>query len=159
MNKFKVLFINLICGGVVPGRIRNYLLKCLGHEITVLYPGCRVGLGNGHLYMGKGSYCNHGCFFDLGESIHIGKDVAVGMNVHFITTTHAIGNSSRRASTVIRKPIFISDGSWIGADTTILPGVRIGKGVVVGAGSLVTKNLEDNRVYVGRPAKRMRNLT
>ena len=108
--------------------------------------------------MGFQSYCNYGCFFDLGECIYIGNNVAIVMNVKFITTSHEIGEPSRRAAKPIREPVYVGDGSWIGADTTILPGVRIGKGVVVGAGSLVTKDLDDNSIYVGRPAYKIKEL-
>ena len=80
--------------------------------------------------------------------MYIGNNVAIGMNVKFITTSHEIGQSSRRASTPIRKPIYVGDGSWIDADTLILPGVKIGKSVVVGAGSLMTRDLDDNCLYV-----------
>lgn len=158
MNKYKILLLNAIMGGVIPGKVRNWLLRFFGHHVSALYPGCKFGLGNGHLYMGFQSYCNYGCFFDLGECIYIGNNVAIGMNVKFITTSHEIGEPSRRAAKPIREPVYVGDGSWIGADTTILPGVRIGKGVVVGAGSLVTKDLDDNCIYVGRPAYKIKEL-
>ena len=158
MIKYKILLQNLIMGGVIPGKVRSKLLKLFGHHVSSLYPGCKFGLGKGHLYMGIKSYCNYGCFFDLGESIYIGNNVAIGMNVKFITSSHEIGQSSRRASTPIRKPIYVGDGSWIGADTIILPGVKIGKGVVVGAGSLITRDLDDNCLYVGRPVYKIKEL-
>lgn len=123
-----------------------------------MYPACKFGLGRGHLYMCSNSYCNFGCFFDLGADIHLGKNVAVGMNIHFITTSHEVGSSKGRAAKPIRKPMYVCDGCWIGADTTILPGVTIGKGTVVGAGSLVTKDLEANALYLGRPAKKIKTI-
>lgn len=74
------------------------------------------------------------------------------MNVHFINGTHEIGDENRRAGNGITKKIVVGSGSWIGADSVIMPGVRIGKGVIVGAGSLVVSDLEDNAIYIGRPA-------
>ena len=145
-------------GGCVPGKIRNWILRLFGHRVTGMNPACKFGLGNGHLYMGSDSYCNFGCFFDLGDDIFIGKNVAIGMNVHFITTTNEMGSASRRAARPVFKSINIGDGCWIGADSIILPGVTIGRGTVVGAGSLVLMDLEDNSLYVGRPAKKIKNL-
>lgn len=75
------------------------------------------------------------------------------MNVHFINGTHEIGDETRRAAQGITKRIVVGDSSWIGADTIIMPGVTIGKGVIVGTGSLVTSNLDDNAIYFGRPVR------
>ena len=56
------------------------------------------------------------------------------------------------------KPVHIGDGSWIGANCTILPGITIGKGCVVAAGAVVVKDCEDNCMYGGNPAKLIRQL-
>ena len=81
------------------------------------------------------------------------------MGVTFTTHTHQIGSSMRRAPRdTIFKPIVVEDGCWIGANVTILPGVRIGKGTVVGAGSIVVHNLDENSVYVGNPARKIKQL-
>ena len=80
------------------------------------------------------------------------------MNVHFINGTHEIGTVKRRASTGITKEIHVGDGTWIGADSVIMPGVTIGKGCIIGTGSLVIEDCEDNYIYVGRPAKKLRKL-
>ena len=80
------------------------------------------------------------------------------MNVHFIYGTHEIGDENRRAAQEITKRFVVGAGSWIGADTIIMPGVTIGKGVVVGTGSLVTNDLEDNAIYFGRPARFYKKL-
>ena len=68
------------------------------------------------------------------------------------------GGGTRRAGQSITKPIVIGEGSWIGADTYILPGVTIGKGCIIGAGSLVVKDCLDNCIYIGRPARLIRKL-
>lgn len=80
------------------------------------------------------------------------------MNVHFINGTHEIGDESRRAAKNVTKRIVVGSGSWIGADTIIMPGVTIGKGVIVGTGSLVTSDLEGNAIYFGRPARLYKKL-
>ena len=80
------------------------------------------------------------------------------MNVHFINGTHEIGDETRRAAQGITKRIVVGDGSWIGADTIIMLGVTIGKGVIVGTESLVTSDLDDNAIYFDRPARLYKKL-
>lgn len=94
----------------------------------------------------------------MGDDIEIGQNCNIAMNVHFINGTHEIGDETRRAAQGITKRIVVGDGSWIGADTIIMPGVTIGKGVIVGAGSLVICNLDDNAIYFGRPARLYKKL-
>lgn len=108
--------------------------------------------------MGGGTFINYNCWFDLGDDIIIEENCNIAMNVHFINGTHEIGDNKRRAGKGITKKIVVKSGAWIGADTIIMPGVTIGNGVVVGAGSLVTKDLEDNAIYLGRPASLYRKL-
>lgn len=104
------------------------------------------------------SFVNRGCVFDNSASIEIGERVMVGMEVMFVTSTHALGSSERRAMEVTSAPIVIGDGSWIGSRATILPGVTIGVGCVVGAGSLVREDCQPNGLYAGVPAKRIKSL-
>ena len=89
----------------------------------------------------------------MGDDIYIGENCNIAMNVKFINGTHEIGNQNRRAGAGITGKIWVGSGTWIGADTLILPGVKIGTGVIVGAGSLVTSDLADNGIYIGRPAR------
>ena len=100
-----------------------------------------------------GTFINYNCWFDLGDDIIIGSKCNIAMNVHFINGTHEIGSMERRAGGGITGKIIIGDGTWIGADTIILPGVTIGKGCIIGAGSLVLSDCEGNCIYFGRPAK------
>lgn len=109
-------------------------------------------------YLSGGTFINYNCWFDLGDDIEIAENCNIAMNVHFINGTHEIGDENRRAGNGITKKIVVGSGSWIGADSVIMPGVRIGKGVIVGAGSLVVSDLEDNAIYIGRPAHLHRKL-
>ena len=106
----------------------------------------------------SGAFINYNCWFDLGNDIVIGENCNIAMNVHFINGTHEIGNETRRAAQGITKRIVVGDGSWIGADSIIMPGVTIGKGVVIGAGSLETSDLDDNAIYFGRSARLFKKL-
>lgn len=108
--------------------------------------------------MGSKSSVNYHCFFDLGADIIIGNNVEIGFRVTFVNSSHVFGSNSHRAGKGFARPIVIEDGCWIGANVTILPGVTIAKGCVIGAGALVSKDCEANGLYVGVPAKRIKAL-
>ena len=75
-----------------------------------------------------------------------------------INASHEIGPIEHRAGKGINAPIRIEDGCWIGANVTIMPGVTIAKGCIIGAGTLVTEDTEENGIYVGIPARLIRKL-
>lgn len=89
---------------------------------------------------------------DIKDNVTIGRNIHIGPDVKFVCFTHEIGNSEQ----VRYGNITIGDGTRIGRNCTILPDVMIGKGCVIGAGGLVNKDCEDNGVYVGVSAKRIR---
>ena len=93
---------------------------------------------------------------DIKDNVTIGRNTHIGSDVKFVCFTHEIGNSVQRVNKVRYGNITIGEGTWIGCNCTILPDVMIGKGCVIEAGSLVNKDCEDNGVYVGVPAKRIR---
>jgi maltose O-acetyltransferase len=76
----------------------------------------------------------------------------------FCTSTHEIGSRERRGGKSISIPIKVGNGCWIGARSMILPGVTIGDGCIIAAGSVVTKDCEPNGLYAGTPAKRIKDL-
>ena len=80
------------------------------------------------------------------------------MNVHFCTNSHEKGSTDRRAGIETYGKITVGQGSWIGADTIIMGGVNIGYGCIIGAGSLVANDCENNSLYFGRPVKKVRSL-
>ena len=80
------------------------------------------------------------------------------MNTCFICLSHFIGDSNKRAGKNIYSNIHVGKGSWIGANVTVLPGVSIGNGCIVAAGSVVISDCEDNCLYAGNPAKKKRYL-
>lgn len=77
----------------------------------------------------------------------------IAYKVTFITSTYEIADRERRAGKPISEEITVGDGTWIGANVTILPGVNIGSGVIIAAGSVVVYDCEDNSIYAGNPAK------
>ncbi len=117
--------------------------------------GRRVAI-EGPVKLGYGSSIREGC---VAISHTTFEDwVGISSNVHFITFTHDIGDVTRRVGKIKFKPILIRSGTWIGTRTTVLPGVTIGVGCVIGAGSLVTRDIPDNSLAIGRPAQVIRKL-
>ena len=108
------------------------------------------------VYFGNDVFINKFYQFHIGYSdatITIGDNVWVGMDVCFVIPTHDIGDYNQRAGKAIYRDIVIGKGCWIGARSTILPGVTIGEGSIIAAGSIVTKDVPANTLYGGVPAK------
>ena len=116
--------------------------------------------------MGEGTFANIGLIAaNNGESnIWIGKNVSIAPYVTLVSIATAnngdeINKLPYVATNLTKKsPIIIEDEVWIGANVTILPGVTIGRCSVIGAGSVVTQSVEPYSVYVGVPARRIRDL-
>lgn len=87
----------------------------------------------------------------------IGNDTLIASHVSIITVTHDT-QSIKYNQSLITKPINIGNNVWLGAHSVILPGIVIEDNVIVGAGSVITKNLEKNSVYAGSPAKKIKDL-
>ena len=107
-----------------------------------------------------GTYCfvNWGAvFLDVGP-ITLGNSVQLGPNVQLLTATHPLGAAERRAGWQRSGPISIGDDAWLGGGVIVLPGVTIGAETVVGAGSVVTRDLPPGVVAVGNPARVVREL-
>ena len=154
------LAVNVILASpLVPRIVRAVLLRAVGMQIEAygIYPRCTFRTTR--MRVGKGVVINTGCYFDNDVPIEIGANVGIGMQVTFVTSTHKIGPSTLRAGKIQLLPISVADGCWIGARATILPGVTIGRGCIVAAGSVVTGDCAPYGVYAGVPARRVRELS
>ena len=90
--------------------------------------------------------------------VHIGDYVMIGPNTLITTVNHPITPKGRREHLGIGKPVTIGNDVWIGGNVTILPGVTVGNNVVIAAGAVVTKDVPDNCVVGGVPAKKIRDI-
>lgn len=97
-------------------------------------------------------------YADVCSPITLGDRVWIGHHAVLITTNHEIGTEWQRCGGWKPSPIVIGNGVWIGARVTVLPGVTIGQGAVVAAGSVVTKDVPPNTLVGGVPAKVIRTL-
>lgn len=130
------------------------------------------GSCKGSVAVQKGFVCDCGKNIHTGENfsanyhvtildiapVIIGDNVMLAPNVLITTVGHPLDPAGRRQHLAKAQPVHIGNDVWIGANVVILPGVTIGSNVVVGAGAVVTKDLADNGVYAGVPARLIRKL-
>ncbi|RKR05691.1 acetyltransferase-like isoleucine patch superfamily enzyme [Flavobacterium sp. 90] len=110
-----------------------------------------------NITIGKNVFVNHACTFMDRGGITLEDNVLIGPKVNLITTNHPINPVERRAT--ISMPIVIKKGAWIGAGATILPGVTIGINSIVAAGAVVSRNVPDNTIVGGIPAKIIKSIS
>jgi acetyltransferase-like isoleucine patch superfamily enzyme len=110
-----------------------------------------------NIHIGKNVFVNHACTFMDRGGITLEDNVLIGPKANLITTNHPINPSERRAT--ISQPIVIKKGAWIGVGATILPGVTIGENSIVAAGAVVSKDVPDNTIVGGIPAKFIKSIT
>lgn len=139
-------------------KIREVFSRLIGKtadESFFLIPPFFTDFGE-NINIGKNVFVNHACTFMDRGGITLEDEVLIGPKVNLITTNHPLNPSERRAT--ISHPIVIKKRAWIGAGATILAGVTIGENSVVAAGAVVTKDVPDNTVVGGVPAKVIKKL-
>jgi maltose O-acetyltransferase len=136
---------------------RRLLGELLGHFglMSEIRPPFYCDYGS-QVSMGARSFANFGLVALDPAPIVIGDDVQIGPNVQLLTPTHPIDPDQRRAGWEAAAPITIGDNVWLGGGVIVLPGVTIAANTVVGAGSVVTRNLPAGVVAVGNPARVIR---
>jgi serine acetyltransferase len=106
------------------------------------------------LIIGPRTYINRHSFFDASELIEIGADCMIGPFCYLTDHDHSPDASGRPGGGALRStPTCIEQNCWLGAHVTVLKGVRIGEGSIVGAGSVVTKSIPAGSTAVGNPAR------
>jgi acetyltransferase-like isoleucine patch superfamily enzyme len=141
-----------------PAQVRELLARLTGRPIddtVTLFPPFTCDFGK-NLSIGKRVFINSGCRFQDQSDITIGDDCLIGHNAVIATLQHDIAPSRR--GDVIPAPVVIGRNVWLGANVTVLPGVSIGDDAVIGAGSIVTKNIPAGCIAVGSPARVVRTI-
>ncbi|MEO3922949.1 sugar O-acetyltransferase [Micromonosporaceae bacterium B7E4] len=133
------------------------LLGAVGEQVVVRPPfHCDYG---SQIRIGDRSYLNFNAVLLDVAAIEIGADVQVGPNVQLLTPHHPLDPEQRRTGWEAARPITIGDNVWLGGGVIVLGGVTIGPDTVVGAGSVVTRDLPAGVLAVGNPAQVRRPLT
>ena len=109
--------------------------------------------------VGKNFYSNHNLVILDCAEVTFGDNVFVGPNFGFYTAIHPIDAHQRNTGIELAKPIKVGSDVWFGGGVTVLPGVTIGNNVVIGAGSVVVKDIPSGVVAVGNPCKPIRKIT
>ncbi len=139
-------------------QFRERLSDIIGSKIdksTTIFAPFHTNFGR-YIKIGKNVFINHACsFLDMG-GITIGDNVLIGPKVNLVSENHPIDPAQRNC--LIGKPIVIKNNAWIGASATILPGITIGENSIVAAGAIVTKDVPDNTIVAGNPAKQIKNI-
>lgn len=110
------------------------------------------------LVIGEGAWIGRNLTIHGNGVVKIGRKCDIAPDVTLLTGTHKIGSRIRRAGRGQTDNVSIGDGCWIGARVTILPGVEVGDGAVVSACACVTKNVPDDMLVGGVPAKAIKEL-
>lgn len=134
---------------------RPFLGSCgknlrLGRNITFYNPS--------QINIGDNVYIAYGNWFSAAEKIKISNEVIIGPNSVFSSSNHTKKHGSFRYGEPVKKPIVVGDGTWIAGNCSIVSGVKIGKGVLVAANSVVNKNVENDVMVAGVPANTVKKI-
>ncbi len=138
--------------------VHVYMGKILGkplEESTTVLPPFYIDYGK-PVTIGKRCFIQQCCTFFGRGGITVGNDVFIGPKVNLITINHDVDPDNRSAT--YGRPIKIEDKVWIGINSTILPGVTLGYGAIVGANSVVTKDVPPMTVVAGNPARIIKRI-
>lgn len=143
------------------GEKRFQLLKEMFAEIgedSYIEPPLHANWGGHHVHFGKRVYANFNLTLVDDSHIYVGDYTMIGPNVTIATAGHPILPELREKNYQYNIPVHIGKNCWLGAGVVVLPGVTIGDNTVIGAGSIVTKDIPANVVAVGNPCKVLREI-
>lgn len=138
--------------------------KKLKEMLAEVGDGCYIespffsNFGGRHVHLGKDVYANFNLTLVDDTHIYIGDRTMIGPNVTIATAGHPILPQLRQQGLQYNMPVHIGKNCWLGAGVIVLPGVSIGDNSVIGAGSVVTRDIPANVVAVGNPCRVMRSI-
>lgn len=146
-------------GGYHPaGELRALLSELIGREVPDsfgLFPPFHSEFGQ-NVHLGEDVFINAGCIFQDTGGLWIGARSLIGHGCTLTTLNH--GEDPARRGDMIPAPIRIGEDVWLGARVTVVPGVSIGDGAIVGAGSLLTRDVPARAIVAGVPARVLREV-
>ena len=137
-------------------RLLEQLLGSMGREVQIepMF-WCDYGF---HITAGEGLYVNHNCVILDCAQVTFGDHVLIGPNCGFYTAGHPMDAQTRNTGEEFAAPITVGSSVWFGGNVTVLPGVAIGDGAVIGAGSVVSRDIPAGVLAVGNPCRPVRTL-
>lgn len=141
-----------VTSGILPNPLRKWYLRCFGIKIgkkSSIHRGCRF-FHVGKFKMGNDSVINFGCYLDNRRGIKIGDNVGIAHNTKIYSLGHDMESPKFETKGA---QVIIKDNAFIFSNALIMPGVTIGEGAIVLAGSVVTKDVEPWTIVGGNPAK------
>lgn len=140
---------------------REEMLKTMFAEIgesCYIEPPLHANWGGKHVHFGKNVYANFGLTLVDDTHIYVGDGTMIGPNCVIATAGHPILPELREKQYQFNIPVHIGKNCWLGAGVLVMPGVTIGDNSVIGAGSIVTKDIPENVIAVGNPCKVLREI-
>lgn len=156
LARYSILKLGNVPSHCVRNFIYKYLLRMKLDKNVVIYGGAEIRNPEA-IKIGRGSIIGDEAKLDARNKIVIGKNVNLSTGVWIWTEQHEVNDPLFGDDKKIDKCVEIGDYVWIGSRAIILPGVKIGEGVVVAAGAVVTKDCENYGIYGGVPAKKIGN--
>ena len=142
-----------------PDEVRTLLSELFGYEVPQslrMFPPFYTDFGR-NITVGENVFINACCHFQDHRGVVLGDGCQIGHNVVFATLNHGLSPEDRRHT--YPAPIVLGKNVWVGSNSTILQGVTIGDNAVVAAGAVVNRNVPDNVVVGGVPAKIIKKIT
>ena len=136
--------------------ILQQMLGAIGQN-SIIWPPFYCSYGK-NTYLGDHVFLNYMCTILDNNEVRIGNHVMIGPLVQIYTVAHDLQAEARIQGWEVAKPIVIDENVWIGGGAILLPGVRIGQNAVVGAGAVVSRNVPENTVVAGNPARVIREI-
>jgi len=137
--------------------VLQVLLGSIGSGTQLKSPfSCDYGR---HIRIGRHGFVNYGCVFLDCNFIEIGDDAQIGPGVHIYTAFHPLDADIRRSGLEAAKPVTIGHNVWLGGSCVVCPGVSIGDNTVIGAGSVVVRDIPAGKLAAGNPCRVIRDLT
>jgi maltose O-acetyltransferase len=143
-------------GGPSREQLLRELLGKVGKH-PVIEPPFRCDYGC-HIQVGDNLFANFGCIILDCHRVEIGDDVFIAPNVQILAATHPLDPETRASGRELARPVLIESRVWIGAGAILCPGVSIGEGSVIGAGSVVLRDVPARVLAAGNPARVIRSL-
>ena len=141
-----------------PEEVRNLLSRLFGKTVDEsfrVFPPFYTDFGK-NITVGKNVFINAGCHFQDHGGVSVGDGCQIGHNVVFATLNHGLAPEDRQ--TTYPAPITLGKNVWVGSNSTILQGVTIGDNAVIAAGAVVTKDVPENTIVGGVPARIIRKI-